>query len=38
MKRFKHVVWTKSLMEAWAFMGRIIKNYLKMERIERSKK
>jgi len=28
------IKWTISLMEAWAFMGRIIKNYLKMKKIE----
>jgi len=28
------IKWTKSLMEAWAFMGRIIKNYIKMKKVE----
>ena len=34
-KLIRKTEWTLPLMEAFAFMGRVIKNYLKMKKIEK---
>ena len=34
-KLIRKTEWTLPLMEAWAFMGKVIKNYLKMQKLEK---